>query len=121
MNRIESNIKINGRHWGLDFTAGVAYTGNAALAAKLRLKGYTVTNGQPEQPEADLSNTKWVASDVLPTNEHEKSTATETQPEATPITNTAAEAVKDEPTETVKPKATKSRKRAVKADAADAD
>jgi len=117
MNRIESNIKINGRHWGLDFTAGVAYTSNAALAAKLRLKGYTVTNGQPE---ADPNNAKRVASEVLPTNEHEKPTAAETQLEASPNTNTAAEATKDEPMETPKPKATKSRKRAVKADAADA-
>ncbi|MBE0600226.1 MAG: hypothetical protein IH607_00445 [Firmicutes bacterium] len=44
MLKIESNLKINGRHWGLAFVDGVAYTANVALAAKLLLKGYVVTD-----------------------------------------------------------------------------
>ena len=48
MLKIESNLKINGRHWGLQFADGIAYTANVALAAKLLLKGYVVTDRQPE-------------------------------------------------------------------------
>jgi hypothetical protein len=48
MLKIESNLKINGRHWGLTFVDGIAYTANVALAAKLLLKGYVVTDRQPE-------------------------------------------------------------------------
>ena len=48
MLKIESNLKINGRHWGLQFADGIAYTANVALAAKLLLKGYVVTDVQPE-------------------------------------------------------------------------
>ncbi len=44
MLKIESNLKINGRHWGLAFVDGIAYTTNASLAAKLLLKGYVVTD-----------------------------------------------------------------------------
>ena len=44
MLKIESNLKINGRHWGLQFADGIAYTTNVALAAKLLLKGYVVTD-----------------------------------------------------------------------------
>ena len=95
MLKIQSNLKINGRHWGLQFADGIAYTANAVLAAKLRLKGYVVTD-EAVQPETD------------------------SQPEAvqapaiTPLEITAPEL-----SETPKPKTTKSHKRAVTADAAD--
>ena len=53
MLKIESNLKINGRHWGLQFADGIAYTANVSLAAKLLLKGYVVT----DWPEArDIIN-----------------------------------------------------------------
>jgi hypothetical protein len=95
MLKIESNLKINGRHWGLAFTDGIAHTANVSLATKLLLKGYVVTD-EPVQPETD------------------------SQPEAvqmpaiTPVEITATEL-----TETPKPKTTKPRKKAVTADAAD--
>lgn len=57
MLKIESNLKINGRHWGLQFADGVAYTANVALAAKLLLKGYVVTD-QPDQPVAGSNSTE---------------------------------------------------------------
>lgn len=44
MFEVKSNLAINGLHWGLKFTAGVAHTESAALADKLRLKGYVVTD-----------------------------------------------------------------------------
>ncbi len=44
MYTIQSNISITGHHWGLEFKAGVAQTESAALAAKLRAKGYVVTD-----------------------------------------------------------------------------
>jgi len=48
MMKIESILNINGRFWGLEFSTGVAHTDNAALADKLRRKGYVVTDQQPE-------------------------------------------------------------------------
>lgn len=44
MYTIQSNISITGQHWGLEFKAGVAQTESAALAAKLKAKGYVVTD-----------------------------------------------------------------------------
>ena len=40
---IKSNLPINGEHWGLEFTAGVAVTEDVTLANKLIRKGYAVT------------------------------------------------------------------------------
>ena len=48
---IQSNIAVTGKHWGLDFTAGVSHTDNAALADKLRRKGYVVTNESQAVPD----------------------------------------------------------------------
>lgn len=50
MYTIQSNISVNGIHWGVEFKAGVAHTDNATLAEKLRLKGYVVTDeAQPKE------------------------------------------------------------------------
>lgn len=55
MYTIQSNIAVTGTHWGLAFKAGVATTDNAALAKKLKAKGYVVTDGDaveiPKEPE----------------------------------------------------------------------
>lgn len=55
MYTIQSNIAVTGTHWGLAFKAGVATTDNAALAKKLKAKGYVVTDGEaveiPKAPE----------------------------------------------------------------------
>lgn len=55
MYTIQSNIAVTGTHWGLEFKAGVAHTESAALANKLRAKGYVVTDGEakeiPKVPE----------------------------------------------------------------------
>lgn len=55
MYTIQSNIAVTGTHWGLEFKAGVANTENAALAKKLKAKGYVVTDGEateiPKEPE----------------------------------------------------------------------
>ena len=50
MYTIKSNIAVTGTHWGLAFKAGVATTDNAALAKKLKAKGYVVTDeAQPKE------------------------------------------------------------------------
>ena len=43
MYKVQSNLKINGLHWGLSFRDGVAYTDDIDLARKLKGKGYLVT------------------------------------------------------------------------------
>ena len=48
---IQSNREITGTHWGLEFKVGVATTNDAALAEKLKGKGYTVTDGTEPVPE----------------------------------------------------------------------
>ena len=58
MLKIQSNLKINGMHWGLTFVDGVAYTANVSLAAKLLLKGYVVTDEAiPQEPDPSQSET----------------------------------------------------------------
>ena len=97
MLKIQSNLKINGRHWGLAFVDGTAYTTNAFLAAKLRKKGYVVTDVQPEQTEV------------------ESKPETAAEPVITP-----AEAEAVNPAETTKHKSSKPLKKAVSTDVADA-
>ena len=130
MLKIESNLKLNGRHWGLAFMDGIAYTANVALAAKLLLKGYVVT----DQPEAEHINTKQTTSTTLPFPKQDKTDKGDRQPEAVPLKNTTtapqpdavqvpaitpAETTSSEPVESLKPKTTKPRKKVVTADAAD--
>ena len=50
---VQSNIAITGKHWGLEFTAGVAHTDDAALADKLRRKGYVVTDEAQAVPDVE--------------------------------------------------------------------
>ncbi len=108
MLKIESNLKINGRHWGLQFTDGIAYTANVALAAKLLLKGYVVTD-QPDQP---------VAGPIIA--EQELSTITSSPaPADKDQTASQSEPPSIAPAEIPAPKPTKSRKK-VTTDAADA-
>jgi len=106
MLKIESNLKINGQHYGLAFTDGIAHTANVALAAKLLLKGYVVTDEQPEQPEAVPMKPTTV----------EAPPETASQPAIAPV-----EASVEKAAETPKPKTAKPRKKAVTADAADTD
>ena len=105
MLKIQSNLKINGMHWGLAFVDGIAHTANVALGAKLLLKGYVVT----DQPEAgpiitkqELSSTPSYpaqADTIQPVSQSERLAPTPAEPPA--------------------PKPTRPRKKAVTADAAD--
>ena len=52
---VQSNIAITGKHWGLEFTAGVAHTEDAALAGKLLRKGYVVTDETLAVPVVEKS------------------------------------------------------------------
>lgn len=49
--RIKSNLDVNGRNWGLDFTHGEAFTEREDLARRLKSLGYTVEK-LPRSPEA---------------------------------------------------------------------
>ena len=49
MYEIKAKVEMTGKGWGLAFVDGVAHTEDAALAAKLAAKGYTVT--QPDAPK----------------------------------------------------------------------
>lgn len=108
MLKIESNLKINGRHWGLAFVDGIAYTANVALAAKLLLKGYVVTDW-PDQPEAGSIITESTPSSAPLTPAQADTDQTVSQSEPPSIA----------PAEIPAPKPTKSHKK-VTTDAADA-
>ena len=79
MLKIESNLKINGRHWGLQFVDGIAYTANVALAAKLLLKGYVVTD-RPEQPNASIVDNNQAITEETSSNEQENAFLSIQQP-----------------------------------------
>ena len=123
MLKIESNLKINGRHWGLAFVDGIAYTANVALAAKLLLKGYVVTD-QPDQPVAGPIHTEQAFSPASLSPPKEDSSLPVIQPEqpvptqVTFVSNSCA-SVSMTATEPAKPRTTKPRKKVVTADAAD--
>ncbi len=131
MLKIESNLKINGRHWGLAFVDGIAYTANVSLAAKLRQKGYVVTD---QQPAAEHINTKHEFTPTPPSPAQADTNKTVAQPEAVPIPAKATEPIPEtvqtaailleetttaNAAETPTPKATKPRKKVVTLDAVD--
>ena len=124
MLKIESNLKINGRHWGLAFTDGIAYTANVALAAKLLLKGYVVTDEQPDQQVAGpmitgqgLSPTPAAPAqaDTIQTAEHPEQPVSSLGNSVSTSSVSESEVTSKPP----KPKPTKPRKKAVNANAAD--
>ena len=121
MLKIESNLKINGRHWGLQFADGIAYTANASLAAKLLLKGYVVT----DWPEARDSLTERELSPT-PSSPAQADTVQTVKQAEQPVSKpdisvskpgaSASNAI----AKAAKPRTTKPRKKAVKPHAADA-
>jgi len=120
MLKIESNLKINGRHWGLQFADGIAYTASVALAAKLLLKGYVVTD-QPDQPVADLMQSQ--QANAVGTSSHEQENAIPSigQPEVVPDPAIEPiEATTESPSASTRAKITKPRKKVVTADVIDA-
>ena len=125
MLKIESNLKINGRHWGLAFVDGVAYTTNASLAAKLRQKGYVVTDVQPEQTVAGSIDTKHEHS-TIPASPAQVDTvqgikqSEQSESILSDSVSISSSSVSILTEETTKKKPTKPRKRVVTADAIDA-
>ena len=123
MLKIESNLKINGRHWGLAFVDGIAYTANVALAAKLLLKGYVVTDW-PDQPVVGPIIAEQELSLTARSSAHTETIQDAVQPEQPVFTNShfvsSSSVSVSKPTESpAKTKTTKPRKKAVTADAAD--
>ena len=120
MLKIESNLKINGIHWGLAFVDGLAYTVNASLAAKLQLKGYVVTDQQPAAEHI-------VAGDIITESSPSPTPSSPAQADTDqtvsqleqPPAITPVETPSVNPADVPKPKPTRPRKKAVTADAAD--
>lgn len=56
MYQINSNLPVNGTHWGLIFVDGIATTDSQPLAERLARRGYTVQEIAPEQPEQEQND-----------------------------------------------------------------